>query len=243
LPHRAVVREEKESTKVRPVFDASSKSTGPSLNDCLYAGPNLLCKIFDILLRFRTNKIALISDIKQAFLNIGVHADHTDFLRFLWFDQKDSHDIIAYRFLRVVFGVTSSPFLLQGTIRHHCQKMVENGFISADFVEDFLKNLYVDDSLNGGDTVISAFEFYKKAKWLTDAAGLSLRKWCSNSDELQKRIDQCEGVVQKTSAVGIKCEDELSFSNFQLGAARDDVTVKSVHIFAYSHVPPAVLST
>ena len=43
LPHRAVVRCDKETTKVRVVFDASAKNGNePSLNDCLFVGPCLL---------------------------------------------------------------------------------------------------------------------------------------------------------------------------------------------------------
>ena len=54
LPHRAVVRGDKETTKVRVVFDASAKNKNePSLNDCLYAGPCLLRQLYDILVRFR----------------------------------------------------------------------------------------------------------------------------------------------------------------------------------------------
>ena len=49
------------------VFDASCASDGASLNDCLYSGPNLVSKIFDILLRFRVNFIATLADIKQEF--------------------------------------------------------------------------------------------------------------------------------------------------------------------------------
>ena len=52
LPHRPVLREDKETTKIRAVFDGSCASDRPSLNDCLYSGPNLLSKIFDILLGF-----------------------------------------------------------------------------------------------------------------------------------------------------------------------------------------------
>ena len=39
LPHHPVVREDKITTKLRIVYDASARTSGPSLNDCLYAGP------------------------------------------------------------------------------------------------------------------------------------------------------------------------------------------------------------
>ena len=221
LSHRAVIRQDKESTKVRSVFDESSKSSGPSLNECLYAGPNLLTKIFDILLRFRTKRIALVSDMKQAFLYIAVHEDHANYLRSLWVNHKDSEEIVIYRFLWVVFGVTSSPFLLQGTVRYHCEKMVENGLIEADFVEEFLKNLYVDDCLNGADTVANGFEFYKKGTGLMDSAGFSLRKWCSNNNQLQQMIDVEDGVINTKLVVESNGVDELSFANFLFGVERN----------------------
>ena len=39
LPHHGVVRSDKATTKLRVVYDASLKVSGPSLNECLYKGP------------------------------------------------------------------------------------------------------------------------------------------------------------------------------------------------------------
>ena len=71
LTHREVVKEKKETTKVRIVFGASAKGVGSSLNDCLFAGQCLIASIFKILLLFRLYRFGLIADIQQAFLNVG----------------------------------------------------------------------------------------------------------------------------------------------------------------------------
>lgn len=45
--------------------------------------------------------------------------------------------MILYRFLRLVFGLTSSPFILNATIRHHLQQFTD----CKEFVEKFLDDL------------------------------------------------------------------------------------------------------
>ena len=50
LTQGPVIREERDTTKIRAVFGASCSMNGPSLNECLYSVPNLLTKIFDILI-------------------------------------------------------------------------------------------------------------------------------------------------------------------------------------------------
>ena len=67
IPHHTVIRRDKETTKLRIVFDKSSKTEGVSLNGCLNSGPCLVPNLYDVLLRFRYHQNALISDIEKAF--------------------------------------------------------------------------------------------------------------------------------------------------------------------------------
>ena len=52
LPHHPVLRKDKSASRVRIVYDASSKATSdsPSLNDVLYSGPSLIPAIIDIVI-------------------------------------------------------------------------------------------------------------------------------------------------------------------------------------------------
>ena len=72
IPHHAVIRTDKSTTKLQVVYNASAKSDGVALNDCLYTGPPLAENIFDALLRFRVNQVALTGDVEKAFLMVGI---------------------------------------------------------------------------------------------------------------------------------------------------------------------------
>ena len=212
LPHRPVVREDKSTTKIRAVFDASATTDGTCLNDCLYPGPNLLLKIFDILLRFRLNKIAIVADIKQAFLNIGIHKEDQDYLRFLWYDTEcPDSKIVIFRFLRVVFGLTCSPFLLNGTIRHHLSQYLCS---HKEFISKFLDDLYVDDTTSGCASVSEGKKFFFNASNILKAGAFELRKWKSNDPQLQAFFDE-QSDVHPQPAAG----DDITFSQTQLGTS------------------------
>ena len=191
LPHHAVIRRDKETTRLRVVYDASSKTNGVSLNSCLYTGPSLSKNIFDILIRFRSFKVAMISDIEKAFLMVSIAEVDRNVLRFLWVDDisKKEPEIVVLRFTRVVFGVSSSPFLLNATVAHHIGQYET---VDPVFVEKFLENIYVDDLAAGGTDVDDTYEFYAKCKLRLAEGGFNLRKFMSNSKELMSKIDANE---------------------------------------------------
>ena len=193
LPHHPVVRRDKETTKVRIVYDASARSTGPSLNDCLYPGPKFNQNILDIILRFQTYKVPLTGDIEKAFLMISVAEEDRDALRFLWYDDISVQEptLVEMRFARVVFGVTCSPFLLNATVRHHLEQSIAT---HTETVTSILRSIYVDDVIFGAEDEEAAFKLYRESKEILGSGSFNLRKFISSCPSLQARIDEAEGV-------------------------------------------------
>ena len=83
------IRKESATTKVRVVYDASSKESKSvaCLNDCLHVGPPLTLLLYNSLLRFRENRVVLVGDIEKAFLNVEVNPEDRDCLCFLWVEK------------------------------------------------------------------------------------------------------------------------------------------------------------
>ena len=114
---------DKTTTKVRIVFDCSAKTDGVSLNDVICAGPKLQKDLFDVLIRFRRNPVALACDIKEMYLQVEIEERDRPYFRILWRDLDSSREPDVYEFSRVVFGKNSAPmeaqFVAQENARRH----------------------------------------------------------------------------------------------------------------------------
>ena len=155
LPHRSVIREAEESTKVRIMFDVSAKENdqSPSLNDVTDVGPPLLNKLWNVLTRNRMCSVTLTGDLKQTFLQIRIRKEDRDALRSHWIKSIESNDIEKLRFTRAIFGFGESPFLLNGTIKEHLTISKQHYPESVVHIEEIEKNLYVDDLINDDATI------------------------------------------------------------------------------------------
>ena len=210
-PHRAVIREEKSTTKIRIVYDLSAKNKGPSLNDCLYKGPVLTPLLFDVLLRFRVFQIAITADIAQAYLQILVDPVDRDFLRFLWYDDVYAEEpkILKFRFTRVIFGAAPSQFLLNSVVKMHVEKYQE---IDPDFVMKMKRSFYVDDFNTSVQNYEEALNLYEKSKSRFLEGKFNLRKWRTNHSKLREEIEIREKEIDNNvigeKILGIKWDEK-----------------------------------
>ncbi|XP_063418257.1 uncharacterized protein LOC134701045 [Mytilus trossulus] len=146
IPHHAV-RKDSTTTPIRVVFDCSCKATpeSSSLNDCLMTTPPNLNDLVGILLRFRLHQCDVTTDIEKAFLNVGLETQDRDVTRFFWFDTPTdpSTPLSTYRFKSVLFGATSSPFILNSVLQKHLR---EN---RCEYTDTLKNDLYVDNIVAG----------------------------------------------------------------------------------------------
>lgn len=187
IPHHAVVRQDKETTKVRIVLDASAKChNGISLNDILHTGPNLQSDIFVLLINFRLFEVALAADIKQMYLRILLQPEHRKYQKIL-FRFDPSQPIREFQFNRVAFGLKCSPFLAMRTVR---QLAIDerNRFPRAADVASH--ELYMDDLTTSVPTVNEGISLSRELIDLFKAGGFHLTKWASNSPELLDAVPQ-----------------------------------------------------
>ena len=210
LPHFSVRK--RSSGKLRLVYDASAKSHAKSysLNDCLETGPDLINSLLSILIRFRTFKYALKSDIQKAFLQIEIEEYDRDLLRTLWVEDEQ---VWIYRFARLPFGLTCSPFILAATLKKH----LTDSNVTSQQRDQILSSFYVDNYLTGEENVQSLIETKSSLEQLFSKAGMSLHEFNSNNLQFRKYLnDHNESFPDIESFLGIKWNvnsDEIGISN------------------------------
>ncbi|XP_070527728.1 uncharacterized protein [Cardiocondyla obscurior] len=103
IPHHPVVKADSATTRLRVVFNASSRSeSGLSLNDLLHAGPKLQTELPAILLQWRQFRFVYTADIAKMFRQILVDKRDLDHQCILW-QGENSASIDDYHLLTVTY--------------------------------------------------------------------------------------------------------------------------------------------
>ena len=158
MPYKPIVRKDAATTKVRMVFDASSKPhpLSSSINDFMFTRPPLQPLMWDIMVRARMSSNILLADTEKAFLQVSINDSDRDAFRFLFErNGKEEH----YRFTRVPFGVEASPFLLGATLQYHYDQQLPE-FEST--MTALRENTYVDNIMQAGGQMADLEKFKRE---------------------------------------------------------------------------------
>ena len=240
LPHFPVVRNDRVTTKVRVVFDASVNWGGTSMNEEMYAGRKTQNNIVHVLLRFCLEPVALVGDISEMFLQIQLRQQDRKYHRFLW-RHDPQHEPKVYQFNRIVFGVKASPYLAGRALEETSNKF--GHLYSADVSAAVHDDTYVDDLLHSCADDDTAKRVRLEVKSLLHDGGFNIRKWLSNSAAVMADVpeedrapgavaevgDHSHGTLPSTKTLGVTWNAESDKFLFVFsGCAAEQMTKRTV---------------
>ncbi len=231
IPHRPIIKmEEQVTTKIRPVFNCSLKTDreAPSLNEAAYTGIDMMNNILNMLFLFRSNQYVMTSDVKQAFLMIKLKKEE-DQNRFCFF-WKRGNKLVTYRFKSIVFGFTSSPFILHYVMQHHA-----NTFPNDKISQILSNNFYVDNLIVTGNDLSDLHHTYQETYNRMKAGGFILRSWNSNSIELREQMALDEKLVEHT------CKEEKVLG-YRYNFSEDTLSIAPCKVDSLANTKRKVLS-
>ena len=171
------------------------------------AGPNLTNQIVGNLIRFRKERIALVTDIEEMFFQVLVSDDHQNLLRFLWWQDGDLRkcEICVH-----VFGVTSSPSCNNYALK---RTSIDGKYqFGLEATKTLQNNFYVDDLLKSVAQEDQAIQLIKNVKAMCSSGGFKLTKFLSNNKRVLQFIpgkDRRKGVKDKDLTVDLPSEQTL----------------------------------
>uniref|UniRef100_A0A1I7V2F0 Integrase catalytic domain-containing protein n=2 Tax=Caenorhabditis tropicalis TaxID=1561998 RepID=A0A1I7V2F0_9PELO len=189
IPHSAVFKESSNTTKLRIVFDASShKKNALALNECIYPGPSILQSIVGILVRSRLSKFIMSSDIEKAFHQVRIQPECRNVTRFLWVKdirkEPVGDNIVVFRFTRLPFGITCSPFLLGISIQCYLE------LDQCPLNEKILESIYVDNVVVTTNKLEELQRLYPQLKGKFKRMHMNLREFACNDADVMETIPE-----------------------------------------------------
>ena len=100
----------------------------------------------------------------------------------MWYNHLTDRQILEYRFTRVIFGATPSPYVLGSTLQKHVKQFNEEYPQTA---KALLEDTYVDDVQSGGESIAELQRFKDETTKIMGKGGFTLHKWHSNAKLLE----------------------------------------------------------
>lgn len=140
------------------------------------AEPDLTVPLVGVLIRFRTNPVAICGDLQDMYHRVYVREEDRSVQRILWWHGEEVAD---YEVCVLTFGATCSPSLAQYVKNLNAQRFAAQ---YPKAVAAIVADHYVDDWLGGGRTEEEVVELARTVMCIHAEAGFVMHKIQSNSE-------------------------------------------------------------
>ncbi|GBN63357.1 hypothetical protein AVEN_236729-1 [Araneus ventricosus] len=140
---------------------------------------------------------------------------------------KENADQKITRYAGVVFGVKSSPFLLEAVLEHHLKKYLKSSTYSKRTV-DILRSFYVDELITTLDNKTEILHFIKECYHILAEGKFNLRGWKYTGDDDTEQVTSVLGLIWN------RRQDELKINLDWMGAYEFEILSKRV-ILSVTH--------
>ncbi|CAB0034930.1 unnamed protein product [Trichogramma brassicae] len=151
----------------------------------MYAGPNLLLNIVDVLMWIRSFRLLFATDITKMYRQILVDERDVDLQRIVWVDENSAET--HWQLKTVTYGTRAAPFL---AIRSLLQLVKDEGHRFPSAVDSLTRGRYVDDIFGGADNDDQLKLVAQDLTNLCMAGGFPLAKWSSSSAAFRAKMPQ-----------------------------------------------------
>ena len=232
LPHMGVFKMNRETTKCRVVYlsnlheNDSNKPMTVSHNQCINAGPSLNQKLSASLIHLRFDSYLLGFDIVKAFNNIALSEIDSNRLCLLWFKNvsKQDYSLVAYKNVRLSFGLRCSPTILLLALYKMLILDTEGDCPERiNLKKQIYQNSYMDNCAASCNNPSELANTYKQLNGIFNPYQFYLQQFITNDSTLQNEIDKSlsQTTPEIVKLLGMKWDrknDQLFTEKIELNA-------------------------
>ena len=190
IPYISILRKDAVTTKLRNVFNASSPSSnGITLNNQIHSGPKLQTHIFDLITSVRKHQFIYSSDVTKMYRQILIKPEDREKHRVIWRPSRD-YPLMEYRLNTITYGLDCAPWQAIRTLH----QIADDNAPDEQTKDIIKKGFYMDDLLDGNETIEQCQEQIGKIISTLEAGKLSLTKWVANDSRILANIEPAKKI-------------------------------------------------
>lgn len=243
LPHMGVFKLGRETTKCRVVFLSNlcqndpSKPLTVSHNKAMHSGPCLNQKISSALTQLRFGKFLLCYDLKKAFNQIKLSESDSNKLLFFWFKNVERRDfsIIAYKNVRLSFGVRCAPTLLMLALYKILILDTNSDEKLNNLKRLMYQLLYMDNGAISSNSEEELLQGYSQLEEIYSPYQFSVQQIMSNVTKIQTLADSRDE--------GKQTNDEVNLLGMLWNRTEDTLYTKQITLNQSANTKRLILKT